>query len=202
MTRSRFDNRRIGRPSHYGQWRPSRRNVVFASVVAALLIASHMSFGVVMAGSLNSEEARVVEVARGTFEYEGKVYVAKEEYVNQLIDKLSEDDMELTSEEADEMIQNIRDNVEIGVEDGYIVEINTATASGPPPPSGGEPNVEGLDAESVEAENPEDEGVNDDVVGKDSKGETWVAPSLQPLASSVVTDSPCSQQSLFCWEWR
>ena len=77
------------------------------------------------AGGINSNEARVLGVARGTFEYDGETYVAKQEYVNQLIAKMSEDDFNLTAEQADEAINGIYANVETGVQDGYIVKVDS-----------------------------------------------------------------------------
>lgn len=75
-------------------------------------------------GGINSEESRVLTVARGSFEYEGEKYVAKRYFVDQLIAYMSRDDIDLTAEQADKAISNIYANVEKGVKEGYIVKIH------------------------------------------------------------------------------
>lgn len=74
------------------------------------------------AGNINGNEARVIAAARGSFEYEGETYVAKQSYVDRLIGTLSAEDVDLTSEQADDAIDAIYSNVGNGVEAGYLVK--------------------------------------------------------------------------------
>lgn len=102
--------------------RMRRLLVVAVSLLAMLLLASVY---VRAEGGINENEARVLAVARGSFEYNGQVYTARQSYVNQLIAKLSSEDMNLTSEQADTAIATIYSNVEKGVEEGYIVKVDS-----------------------------------------------------------------------------
>lgn len=102
--------------------RMRRLLVVAVSLLAMLLSASVY---VRAEGGINENEARVLAVARGSFEYNGQVYTARQSYVNQLIAKLSSEDMNLTSEQADTAIATIYSNVEKGVEEGYIVKVDS-----------------------------------------------------------------------------
>ncbi len=95
----------------------------FSTLVLMLILGITCS---VYAGDINANEARVISAAQGTFEYEGKTYVAKSEYVNQLIAKLSSDDVDLTADQASEAIAMIYSNVATGVTNGYIEEVAPA----------------------------------------------------------------------------
>lgn len=100
-----------------------RRILVLAVSLLAMLLSS--SAYIRAEGGINENEARVLAVARGSFEYNGEVYTARQSYVNQLIAKLSSEDMNLTSEQADTAIATIYSNVEKGVEEGYIVKVDS-----------------------------------------------------------------------------
>ncbi|MCI8307178.1 MAG: hypothetical protein HFH14_03915 [Lachnospiraceae bacterium] len=97
--------------------------VIVISVCAVIPVS--FSKKVQAEGSINANEARVIAAARGTFEYNGETYVAKQNYVDQLINKLSSEDVDLTSEQADEAISAIYANVGNGVASGYIVKTGT-----------------------------------------------------------------------------
>lgn len=71
---------------------------------------------------INANEQRVLDVASGTFQYEGKTYRAKSSYVGQLRDKMNRDGVELTGAQADSAIQQIMNNVATGVRQGYLEE--------------------------------------------------------------------------------
>ena len=92
--------------------------------IAALTIAMIATSPVqVFAGDINGNEAGVISAAQGTFEYNGKSYVAKSEYVDQLRGKLSQDGVDLTAVQASEAIAMIYGNVANGVSSGYLVEV-------------------------------------------------------------------------------
>ena len=74
----------------------------------------------VLAGNINSYEAALIEEASGTFEYGGKLYKAKEQYLSQLRAKFSEDDVDLTEEQAAELRAMMYDSVAEGVSEGIL----------------------------------------------------------------------------------
>ena len=95
------------------------RKLVCTSILMFLLLFCQCV--VVFAGSINGDEARVVNAASGTFTYEGKKYVSSQDSLNALQAYLSRDDIDLTAEQADEAISIMRNNVQAGVEEGYII---------------------------------------------------------------------------------
>lgn len=94
-----------------------------AFLMAAMLILVFADNETVLAGEINEHEASVIAVAGGTFQYQGKTYVAKAEYQSQLQAKLAEDGIDLTAAQASEAISMIYANVETGVQAGYLEEV-------------------------------------------------------------------------------
>lgn len=78
---------------------------------------------ITFAGGINGNEARVISAASGTFTYNGKTYRAGSAYINSLVSYLSEDDVDLTSEQADEAISTMYASVADGIEQGYLYEV-------------------------------------------------------------------------------
>ena len=97
------------------------KKLVSISLLTCLLLFCQCV--VVFAGSINGNEARVVSAASGTFTYEGKSYVSSQESLQSLQAYLSRDDIDLTAEQADEAISTMLNNVQAGVEEGYIVPV-------------------------------------------------------------------------------
>ena len=77
------------------------------------------------AGTINSEESRVIAAASGTFSYDGKTYRADQAYINSLTSYLSGDDVDLTAAQADKAISKIYSSVADGVARGYLYEISS-----------------------------------------------------------------------------
>lgn len=75
------------------------------------------------AGDINSEEARVIAAASGTFTYKGKTYKAYSSYVSELYSYLAEDDINLDADDADAAIAYIYSNVKEGIDSGYVYEV-------------------------------------------------------------------------------
>lgn len=75
------------------------------------------------AGDINSEEARVIAAASGTFTYKGKTYKAYSSYVSELYSYLAEDDIDLDADDADAAIAYIYSNVKEGIDSGYVYEV-------------------------------------------------------------------------------
>lgn len=78
---------------------------------------------IAFAGEINSNEARVISAASGTFTYNGKEYRAGSSYINSLTGYLSADAVDLTAEQASEAISMMYANVAQGVEQGYLYEV-------------------------------------------------------------------------------
>lgn len=79
---------------------------------------------IAFAGTINSNESRVIAAASGTFSYNGKTYRADQAYINSLTSYLYSEDVDLTSEQADEAISMIYSNVAEGIEKGYLYDIS------------------------------------------------------------------------------
>ena len=86
-----------------------------------LIISAQAS--TVYAGSLNSYENEVVAEAKKIYEYNGVKYQVDPVFIDQLIAYLSSDDIDLTAEQKDEVLQMAFSNIEKGVKDGYLVPV-------------------------------------------------------------------------------
>lgn len=112
-------------------------SAIMKALTGALIVVM-VNVEIAYAGDINGNEAGVLAAAQGTFEYEGKKYAAKSEYVDQLRSKLSQDGVDLTAVQASEAIAAIYGNVATGISKGYIIEItdnvpdNTEDTSGNP----------------------------------------------------------------------
>lgn len=72
---------------------------------------------------INGNEQRIIDVAGGTFEYQGELYTAHPSYLNILKNKLNEEKYDLTSEQANQAIQKIFANIEQGVKQGILKKV-------------------------------------------------------------------------------
>ncbi len=98
---------------------------VFLSAFFILFGFSFSSY----AGNINSDEARVIGVASGTFTYKGKTYKAHSSYVSELYSYLNDDDTDLDADQADAAIEYIYSNVKEGIDSGYVYEVNAPEES-------------------------------------------------------------------------
>ena len=72
---------------------------------------------------INGNEQRIIDVAGGTFEYQGELYTAHPSYLNILKNKLNGEKYDLTSEQANQAIQKIFANIEQGVKQGILKKV-------------------------------------------------------------------------------
>lgn len=129
-------------------------------LMAAMISALSISFGMTAyAGDINENEAGIVSAAQATFTYNGKSYVADPSYLAQLQAKLQEDDVDLTPEQAAEVIATMNGSVKTGVTNGYLIEI------------GGEGTAEEETTETTESSDGEN-GKEDDTTEQDSVNES------------------------------
>lgn len=97
-------------------------------LIGFVLIAGALSPKMIaFAGDINGNEARVIAAASGTFSYDGKTYRAGSNYINSLTSYLSDDDVDLTAEQADEAISMMYANIAEGVTQGYLYEVGGDT---------------------------------------------------------------------------
>ena len=100
------------------------QNVIILAIVLAVFITGG---GFANAGDINSNEKYVIKEASGTFVYEGVKYKAAKWAMDELIDKLSSDEYDLTADEAQRAIIKMYDSIEEGVKQGAIVPITKNT---------------------------------------------------------------------------
>ena len=103
-----------------------RRSVNLLIRICACILIMITAYNCVLtthAGNINSNEARVINAASGTFTYKGKTYKAYSDYVNELYSYLADDDVDLTKAQADEAISYIYSNVAEGIDSGYVYEV-------------------------------------------------------------------------------
>jgi len=79
----------------------------------------------IYAGSISSSEAKVVAAAYAEYEYEGDKYRAVPEYIQQVVDYLSQDDVDLTEEKCNELLGMIESNIPAAIENGYIAKVGS-----------------------------------------------------------------------------
>lgn len=89
----------------------------------------------VYAGALNEYEQQVVAEAKKTYVYKGKEYRVSANYIDQLSDYLSQDDVDITAEQRDQALQSAYDSIEQGVLEGYLVPIEEPSATPIPSPT-------------------------------------------------------------------
>lgn len=110
------------------------------------------------AAGLNASEQELVAKAEGRFEWNGKQYRAKQTYINQLTAYLSRDDVDLNADTCAAAAKEMYGNVERGVTDGYLYEVDSSRNQ-----SGGEPVTES-EAASQEIENTEQEKTSEETL--------------------------------------
>ncbi len=107
----------------------TKGNYLIAVLLAAVMMLGAAS--AVFAGSLNSEEARLIAQVRGaTFEYEGAKYVATSSGIAQLEATLCADDCDLTADQVDRAIALLYENVDVGIQEGLIARAGTGDSTG------------------------------------------------------------------------
>lgn len=75
------------------------------------------------ASGLNASEQELMAKAKGTFEWNGKEYRAKQTYIDQLTAYLCRDDVDLNADTCTAAAAEMYGNVERGVAEGYLYEV-------------------------------------------------------------------------------
>lgn len=119
--------------------------ILILGIVINVCVALAVSSLDTWAGDINSDEARVIAVASGTFTYDGKTYKAYSDYISSLYSYLASDDVDLTAAQADKAINYIYSNVSSGIASGYIYEIDKSEDDSIDLDSDWEPDLSGYD---------------------------------------------------------
>ena len=80
----------------------------------------------VCAGGLNGAEQGIISAISGTYAYDGAYYKVADGYISQVSSYLSQDGVDLTSEEASSYISQFYANIGTGVSSGYMVKVGEA----------------------------------------------------------------------------
>lgn len=72
---------------------------------------------------LNSYEQQLLGVVNGTFEYGGELYKVQPSYINMLESKLNQANVDLTADQANQVISKIFSNVEEGVRQNILKKV-------------------------------------------------------------------------------
>ena len=99
-----------------------KKRIITSAIIllACLYPAMHVE-----AGDINGAEQSVISYASNTFSYNGKLYRATSGAVGQLRAELAADGVDLTQSQAQDAIRQIRANVKAGIEEGYLVEVQS-----------------------------------------------------------------------------
>jgi hypothetical protein len=107
------------------------RRFAACAVIAFALSLLQGSFCDAQAGTLNDNEIALINVIRGPFNYGGKVYYARESYVNRAIAYMQADGFDLTASERDSAIATAYASVKEAIDKGYlyVAVVDTAAQS-------------------------------------------------------------------------
>lgn len=139
------------------------------------------------AGDINGNEQSIVSVIHGQFEQEGVVYRVRQEYINSAMDYLQQDDVDLTSDDAQMVISEIYSSVQTGVESGYLEEVGRkAPATESPSPSNEPSSSETVSSESTLTESEAiSEAIPEPEDGAESKPAVETEPETEPESEPI-----------------
>lgn len=100
-----------------------------SALLAVLMLGVLFAPVSVFAGNINGNEANIISQASGTFQYEGKTYVATQASLGQLTSYLSQDGIDLNADQASRALSLMYANVKAGVLDGILVPVGGSESS-------------------------------------------------------------------------
>lgn len=165
-------------------------------IFVAFMICAMSPKMVAFAGEINSNEARVISAASGTFLYDGKIYKAGTAYINSLISYLSADDVDLSAEQADEAISMMYANVAEGVNNGYLYEVggdNTQTTEKATTEEGQESDTD--ERKDITGKEDADKNTTEDKTSSGDEIDVWDAMSNQTEAKAELKKRPKKQSA-------
>lgn len=123
-----------------------------------VLICAFLSPVTAYAGDLNSAEQGIISTISSVYAYNGAYYKVTDGYIGQVTAYLSQDDIDLTDQQASEYIAQFYANISVGISSGYMEQVGGGEApdsqepieipvSEPAPESDAEPGNEEAGAE-------------------------------------------------------
>ena len=101
-----------------------KKRIGISVLLTALVLVTGLAPACVFAGNINGNEANIIAQASGTFQYEGRSYVATQAALGQLTSYLSQDGIDLTADQAARALSLMYSNIEGGVLDGILVPVD------------------------------------------------------------------------------
>jgi sortase A len=103
-----------------------------AGIIFFALFLMHVSAFTTFAGTINPEEARVIDAASGYFDYFGEKYVATEGSLAEMTAYLNQDSVDLTETQANRAIQLMQyyKNIKTAIDGGYLVPVEADPGNG------------------------------------------------------------------------
>lgn len=83
----------------------------------------------VFAGNINGNESRVLSAMAAVYEYDGKKYKLAGEYIAEARSYLSQDEVDLTAADAQEVLNIAYADIGQGVAEGYLIEVDTGEST-------------------------------------------------------------------------
>lgn len=121
------------------------KRIGISVLLTALVLVTGLAPACVFAGNINGNEASIIAQASGTFQYEGRSYVATQAALGQLTSYLSQDGIDLTADQAARALSLMYSNIEGGVLDGILVPVDGGDS--------GEASSDASDGETASKEN-------------------------------------------------
>lgn len=81
---------------------------------------------------INEHEQAVLDYLAGGFQHNGKKYKVNDGYIEDLKEQFSLRSVNLTAEDKDKIISKVENNIEMGIGEGYLVEVKGAVETKAP----------------------------------------------------------------------
>lgn len=156
----------------------------------------------VFAGSINENEQRVLDTVSEPVEHEGKEYVAKETYILRLAAYMNQDNVDLTSEQADEAIVKFYDNIAAGITEGYMEETgsgSTGNGNGGNAGSGSDDGNGGTDENAGDNSGDDNEDENNESAqgnGVDDQIEGNTSATAETVTGETVAETELNAEEI------
>jgi len=133
----------------------------------------------VLAGSLNEYELEIIEIARGKFEVDGVTYEVTGANIEALIKYLDSDDVDITKEQKEELVNTMNNSMQRGIAEGYLVPVDDIV-------EGESSNVDNSAVETEESDTP----INQEIEYNDSSiEEESMKDSIEDKEVVVIVDN-------------
>lgn len=92
-------------------------------IFIAALIFGLTTDNIAYARELNENELEIIEAAGKVYEYNGQSYKVDQQYIDKLVDYFSRDNVDITKDEKDVILQIADSSIETGIREGYLIPI-------------------------------------------------------------------------------